>query len=205
MDEILDTLGITSSSLRGDGTFWYWLEREFSALLAGVDMKWATDDAWMKKRRGRLSPSLSMTRNRGGRHLNRVGFIRARHAMTEVTPNAMRAAALTQPSLSKSNGMVAGTGTSHAQPERAKCQLPHSTPIMTPAKATLSSKQGQSSAGSGSTLIKAQMTKPKTRGSQYEDEYRSLSNGSPKADSNKASPKPRTLPTMTSQNPCMPQ
>jgi hypothetical protein len=76
---------------------------------------------------------------------------------------------------------------------------------MTPAKATLSSKQGQSSAGSGWTRIKTIMTMATVAGANQELLWRYLSISDPYIHSMADITAPRMLPIMTSKNPCIPQ
>lgn len=65
------------------------------------------------------------------------------------TPRTKRSTVFTRPKSLYRKGIVAGEGSDQAMLDFAKCQQPSCTPIITPAKATLSSKHGQSSAGSG--------------------------------------------------------
>src|SRR5436190_24133270 len=107
-----------------------------------------TYEARVKNLLGRLRPRRSITRKTGGRYRRSEGFMTSLQANMITTPKAIRATALNQPMLSSWNGTVAG-GSDKANLVCAKCQFPNSAPIITPAKATLSSKHGQESAGSG--------------------------------------------------------
>ena len=105
--------------------------------------------ACKKYLRGRRKPQSSTNRNIGGKPRKHNGFIMARHKKMIRIQTTTLATPLATPS-----GVLSATSRALMLSRKSRlpelwCQTPIVMPMTTPVKATLSSKQGQLSAGSG--------------------------------------------------------